>query len=413
MTDTFLTTTRTALAVKVAVALVGLQVAFLCALILVDGLAPREQRAAAIRDAFAQGTLTSTEYVPSLWRDADSSTECISHGVGLNPRENAVEAAIVASRPVSDKANTCGALYDAVTQHPLVSWIPYERYWHGYRIYENAMTAWLPLWLVRAINYLLLLGAIGWLAVAASREFGPVASVALIAPAVLIGNLWRVPRTTSHFVSTFVIIAGSAWFLRISRNAERDTILLFAVLSGAVFNYVDFLTTPSWMPMWFAFIALATRSDHKLAMLTAAAWFLGYSVTWASKWTIAIVSSPNPAALLSDIIDIIVYRVNGDFRGISHIPFTSTFVQLDRLFRDGWGTVVVASIAALIWRYAGRPNASSLWLAWPALITTAWVEILSNHSQIHFKTTSRSYAAAIGVALCAWAISCAREPRAR
>jgi hypothetical protein len=75
----------------------------------------------------------------------------------------------------------------------------------------------------------------------------------------------------------------------------------------------------------------------------------------------------------------------------------------------GWGTPFFIAFLVVVFRNIRQAGFRwpAFWpLAWPALIPVIWFEVLSNHSQIHARVSSRSEAAAFGVLIAAALLSC-------
>ena len=61
-------------------------------------------------------------------------------------------------------------------------------------------------------------------------------------------------------VSTAIIVGGAAIFvLALRRQYSTAALVFLAALFGSIFNFVDFLVNPPWMPMLLAFFAAGGR----------------------------------------------------------------------------------------------------------------------------------------------------------
>ena len=202
-------------------------------------------------------------------------------------------------------------------------------------------------------------------------------------------------------VSTAIIVGGAAIFvLALRRQYSTAALVFLAALFGSIFNFVDFLVNPPWMPMLLAFFAVAAGRPHatRTALLCVGAWFAAYSCTWTSKWLFAYAIEPS-FDIRTDVFNTAMFRIAGDNAKVLHLPLAAT-VKVFGNSLASWGTPLLLILVFLFWRKIQIIKFDRRALAhfgWPALIPIAWFEILSNHSQIHVFFVSRSAAASIGV----------------
>src|ERR1700753_202408 len=98
----------------------ALQPIYLFALVATDYVAPPERRLQRMQGV----NLTPTS----------TTEECVELGTGLQPGVAGLYNAIMSARPLSDKGVPCDFLLAAIAKDPSVTWWPYPRYWHGYRV---------------------------------------------------------------------------------------------------------------------------------------------------------------------------------------------------------------------------------------------------------------------------------------
>lgn len=180
-----------------------------------------------------------------------------------------------------------------------------------------------------------------------------------------------------------------------------------AATFGTLFNFVDFLVNPPWMPMLLAFFLVAAGRGAPIALICVATWFSAYGATWVAKWVAAFIVEPS-FDIKTDVIDTALFRISGDNVKVWHFPLAATAKVFTNAFLS-WGMLILLPVLLIFRIPLRRPP---LALAWPALIPIVWFEILSNHSQIHAFFVSRSAAAAIGVVAAA-ALMAARVTDAR
>src|ERR1700748_1115094 len=104
--------------------------------------------------------LVATDYVASPERRLErmqgvnltpvsTTEECVELGTGLQPGVAGLYNAIMSARPLADKGVPCDFLLAATAKDPSVTWWPYPRYWHGYRVLIDPWLAYLPIYPLR------------------------------------------------------------------------------------------------------------------------------------------------------------------------------------------------------------------------------------------------------------------------
>jgi hypothetical protein len=382
--------------------ILALQPIYLLALMALDTLAPAESRAAHIATAFKKASVDKWGY----W-----DTECVALSIGLEPGASPLRNAVDAPRLIKPHtALLCEELYRAAVGQPDIHWSPYPRYWHGYRVVIDPLTAWLSIPTARYLMLLLLVAALGFFALESRLLIGVPATLALLIPTVVMAEMWSIWYIMAHAVSTIVIFAGAAWFARMLRNgASPGELIVSAAVLGSVFNYVDFLTNPPWQPMLLAFFMLA-RKDHSPfdCALMLAAWAGGYALTWASKWFIAAALSPDGLAVLRDIADVVRYRIDGDYlQLVNHHLLAPSFKVLSFVFwHRPWAFALAILMPALVLVHHKHVEIRRfMLLALPALIPFLWYEIMSNHTQLHTSVAYRPVGSSVGILLAAWILA--------
>jgi hypothetical protein len=366
-----------------------LQPLYLTILVATDLIAPPRARIVHLQDQ----PLMSTP----------DDVECVAEGIGLEPGASSVRRAIAAARPMSKVAGTaCSALYDAATANDAaIFWYPFDRYWHGYRVIMDPLTAWFSWRTAQYIGLALLAAALIYFAWASAGLIGWVATTALLFPTLVLTDLrslWTQPYAVP---AACLIFAGAGWFAgRIGK--DRDLLIAAAVL-GSIFNFLDFLINPPWQPMLLAFFMLAAGRGIRSVAAVLVCWFLGYALTWASKWGIAVAYGGD----WDYIWQTILYRIDGSFeQRVDHRLFASS-LKVINVFAgaaDRWWTVVL--LIPLLIVVAPRPDLRR-WalLASPALFPFVWFEVLRNHTQIHAWFAYRPIATSIGIVLAAWVLA--------
>lgn len=388
-----------------------LQPAYFLAMTNLDRIVSHERSWQHIREAFDAGVLETGSHARNQFIDSgDRYTDCASLGIGLQPGVSAAVEGITAPRPASTTDNhACDDLKAAAANPAGAAWNRTERYWNGYRLFSAPLAALVSILALKLINLVVLVIVSVLFVIQASKLLGPGPVIGLLAPVLFCCDYVRIWHVTPHTVSTAVIIGGAALFAAAVRGeAGLVRLVLLSALSGSIFNFVDFLVNPPWMPMLLAFFAMAMpapitqRQRLAVALLCVGAWFGAYAVTWLFKWIFDYVVDP-AFDVRSDVLTTMVFRLDGDYAKVIHIPLVATLKTLAAAIVN-WGLPLSAFFTFVVVKtLRGRAFDRNVffWHAWPVLIPIVWFETLSNHTQIHTFFVVRSAAAAIGVAVAA------------
>src|SRR6202012_2558306 len=130
--------------------------------------------------------------------------------------------------------------------------------WHGYRLFSAPLASLVPILELKLINLAVLVIVSLLFIVEASKLVGAGGTIGLFAPVLFCCDYVRIWHVTPHTVSTAVIFGGSALFAAAVRGqAGLVKLVLLSALFGSLFNFVDFLVNPPWMPMLLAFFVMA------------------------------------------------------------------------------------------------------------------------------------------------------------
>ncbi|HEY2247490.1 MAG TPA: hypothetical protein VGH70_08625 [Bradyrhizobium sp.] len=377
-----------------ALLVLALQPVYLLALVATDYVAPAELR----RERMT--------HLPPPPNGGDDTIECVALAIGFEPGGVGLHNAIMAARPLS-QGTPCDSLPATIAKDPAVTWLPYPRYWHGYRVVLDPLTAWLPMYPVRYLMLAAMIAALTWFAFELRTLVGADAALALIVPTVVLTDLWINWNYAAQTIAIIVIFAGSAVAARKARDPDSNLILIAAVF-GSLFNYVDFLVNVPWQPMLIAFVALAARRRAPETFAIVVAWFGAYALTWASKWAIAVAAG----ASWRDIFEVITYRLNGDAPGyVRHHFLAPTRKVLNYLYHETRSAMLFLVLLPTLLLPVRRPNPGRFaLLSSPLLIPFVWFEILSNHTQIHTWMVYRTVASCFGILIAAAIIASREEP---
>lgn len=385
---------RTVVSLAMAAALVALlQPIYFAAMASLDHVVSKERTWRHIQSAFQSGVLVDASHRNQLIASGDRFTDCYSLGEGLQPNASAIERGIMAPRPASER-HACDDLQQAADDPGSVNWERYVRYWHGYRVYSAPLASLLPILAGKIINLAVLVAITAFFVLQSSRLIGGAPTLWLCAPVLFMTDYVRIWHVTPHTVSTVVILGGAGLFaMAIQKDASERALIIQAAALGSVFNFVDFLVNPPWLPMLLAFFLVASGRTARIALLCVATWFGAYAGTWFAKWFAAYLVDPS-FNIATDVLGAALFRIGGDNAKVLHLPLAAT-VKVFANSLLSWGMLLFVPLLFVL----HTPKIPRFATAWPALIPIGWFELLSNHSQIHTPFVSRSAAAAIGVTL--------------
>ncbi len=350
----------------------------------------------------------------------DSYTECIALTTGVpesNPSQGPVEAALM-GRQLGQCSMAVPGIRAIAQGDQADEIFMYNRYWNGHAVILRPLVAMGGVGLARAAVGLVFIGGIIAASFAVSRRIGPWVAAALLGPLLASTNLVTQPLNgLSHALSFGVMMFGVAWGVRIARE-PLPAIIVGAALAGAALNFFDFLLNPAVAWALFAFAVAAARWKHRTggareAWLTVGAaafgWIVGYGATWMARWIITLIAFGETA--WEEILGVIGNRLQGQYEdlvipGPGQPTLRNSLYWLTTIPAARW--VALASVAIilglLVFMCVKRRWASLavvVALASPALLVVVWLELLSNHSQIHMFFVYRAIPAAVGVALAA------------
>jgi hypothetical protein len=370
-----------------------------------------------ILNAYQRGVLATDERPRRLIdRYGHQFTECTALHLSIDDEPDALKAALLPQLH-SQYIAPCSELERTAAGIASQERTDYSRYWHGYRIYIWPMLELFSLSTIRYINGLLLLTSMMVFFGGFRRSIGSTAAAVFFLVLMSLTDIWRLWPITTHFLSTAFILAGTGLFAYLYRRpSDQAPAIIYAAVTGAIFNFVDFLINPPLMPMLLAFIVIAVataRTPHPTRRFTmdtliasgliAASWFGGYALTWSVKWVLAILYSDHSSMVETDLFHQILLRMYGQEADAATyiIPLLPTMAMIAQSFLSA-GSVAVALLAAALfihvrghWMLFQRSR--FLLLMSPTVIPILWFELLSNHTQTHSHFTYRSESAAIAI----------------
>ncbi|MBI1393141.1 MAG: hypothetical protein GC152_10415 [Alphaproteobacteria bacterium] len=347
-------------------------------------------------------------------RVIDADTECIGLSVGMSGG-----APVRAGETAFARAMAPRSAYGC---EPFLAFLetgdPYEireyfRYWHGHLVVTRPALSVLAYNDLRGLTFtacVLLLGAATW---RIGRDFGAAAGLAFVLPFFVLNALgyWVVATKAT----TFALAVGAC--LAFSRRGDRPAPLVAYFALGSLTAFFDFLTAPAlifclptivWVMYRRRGAAAAGGADGKAdrnadwrvdwrdVIALGAFWTAGYAGLWAAK--IAIAAMVIGPAAWADAMGQAAFRIRGESDLVdAYWPGLALYRNVAAL-KSLWAPVAIGLfVAAPLIRADARAGLVSIWrrgrlpLALAAA-PLAFLELLSNHAQIHAAFTHLNFA---------------------
>lgn len=335
-------------------------------------------------------------------RVIDADTECIGLSIGLDltePKTTLLDRAVRAQSLLG-----CAAIAPWISDHRSQSVRDYFRYWHGYLAIARPTLAAMPYNDMRGYYFTLSAGLFIWLLWRIGADFGAKTALALFLPFIVI-NAMGLFVVVTKAVTWFIAVGAG---LALSRRKSADAPFLLFFIVGALTAYFDFFTAPAFI---FCFAALIW-AIYELRAGRAPAWtpFFLLGAFWAAGWAgfilvkIAIAAAVLDGEVWRDFVEAALFRVRGETDYVdSFIPGMAIYENFAAM-KTFWGPVAV--IAFVILPFATRARRAR----WKALIRersvlvgvaaapVLWLELFSNHTQIHAAFTQINFAPAFMLA---------------
>jgi hypothetical protein len=347
-------------------------------------------------------------------RGLDVFSDCIALTMGLGDTDGGTATLWLRSPTLGSCEPTIESLTAFRDGDGLSGGYEYFRYWHGYTVVSRPLVAVVGVAGARIVLFWTFIAVTAGFARRLWRQHGAVAPLALLVPFLLTTDTVELARSTPHGVPAVVAMAGAWAVHRIAGDAGPDgadrwlRLSTVAWIGGAAYVFGDVLTTPpgAWaLATCSAMLATAGRGSlartARAGGFVCAAWIVGWTWTWVSKWVIAAVVL-GWDAVRDNVGDAIDERLAGDGASIDLGPFNAVRMNVETWLDHPLTPAVLIAVAvatAVLWR---SPNHRSTWrmrllLATPALLPLVWFEVLRNHSLVHPLFVYRSVGVTAGI----------------
>jgi len=391
-----------AIARRCAVLLAILVAVCIAVLYLSDLLQNKQQIVTALKDATTTGPLNKIAHVPyGTWMS--NFSECIGLSVSVNETEGGL-LSVLQSKAILWQPPTeiCQSLSNHLAGEE-VSWFTYSRYWHGYRIVNQAVLSFYSFETLQAFCLAGLMLSLAIWAFAQAQVSGIGIAIASAIALLVCTDLAPSYLVPTHAVSLTSLLLLSAGVAFMSKSMDFARLLPFCFIAGAIYNFFDFLYNPDLLIFLIgatvALNAVGQFEDwRKLAARVFEAQLMvlvGYLAMWMAKWTITTI-------LLLDFFpvqDIGRWLPGGSG---SYIPFLSIWRLSEVSLAIGQNSYVLPALVsvgivcgALLYRSRCYP---ALWAPLlPILLPLIVLEAKASHTIAHGTFTFRTIAIAAAI----------------
>ena len=338
----------------------------------------------------------------------DNYTDCYMHDVAYCADDTHPVDAAMRNYRYRDNVDITISLEHLVSGNLLNEPFEYGKYWHGYLVTLRPLLTVMDYGKIRILNGIVLgiLFFIVLVLITRRLSFG-ITLCFLVALFMVHSGIipWSLQFSTCYYI-TFVSIIALLGFKWLSATWHRLLLCFFAI--GATTSFFDFFTTPIMtlgVPLTIMMLKDEKLCKIRFALALCAAWLMGYSVMWASKWLMAyLLVGYNPLAEASQSI-----KLHSVGKGENQMwyywlklldIFQSRWSILTAKGLTRWGIMAALAIPALLAhkdRFAFKRSAV---LVFVAMLTLLWYIVVARHSYTHFYITSRALLVWWFAALC-------------
>ena len=338
----------------------------------------------------------------------DNYTDCYMHDVAYCADDTHPVDAAMRNYRYRDNVDITVSLEHLVSGNLLNEPFEYGKYWHGYLVTLRPLLTVMDYGKIRILNGIVLgiLFFIVLVLITRRLSFG-ITLCFLVALFMVHSGIipWSLQFSTCYYI-TFVSIIALLGFKWISATLHRLLLCFFAI--GATTSFFDFLTTPIMtlgVPLTIMMLKDEKLCKIRFALALCAAWLMGYSMMWASKWLMAyLLVGYNPLAEASQSI-----KLHSVGKGENQMwyywlklldIFQARWSILTAKGLTRWGIMAALAIPALLAhkdRFAFKRSAV---LVFVSMLTLLWYIVVARHSYTHFYITSRALLVWWFAALC-------------
>lgn len=275
----------------------------------------------------------------------------------------------------------------------------YARYWHGYLVLLRPLLIFFNHQQIRYINIIFLFSLFCFTFSKIRDKFGNINGALFILVNAL--SLFIFVPFSLQFSSVYYISFIAILFILNEKSDKYDVSTIFLCI-GMLVNFFDLLTAPV-ITLGFPIIYYLKKHDNDKkprevfseVIRTIFSWFLGYGLTWLTKWIIA--SLILQTDVIGSSINQMFFRISGqlEYEKINRITmcdlnFKSYFSPMGlSVFAILLCCIVVLILLFIKFKKNYKILKYNLNYLVISAIPLIWINVLMNHSQIHYWFTYR------------------------
>lgn len=289
----------------------------------------------------------------------------------------------------------------------------YARYWHGYQVILRPLLVLFKYTEIRYISSFIVFGLLFWsLNILKNKVNLVLANIFLFS--LCCCKLFLIPMSMQFMNMTLLMFIAigitDKYCLKNDPIGQCDfeKFYLCSFIIGSLTAFLDLLTTPLLpigVTILFSVIYLEeikkVTLTNKFLIWNLFDWCIGYICTWATKWIIATLVTPNN--IIINAINQVMYRTGSKFAlsegGNSVSKLEALKLNFKMLFLPLGNTKIILLIAlvmlifVLLWYYFRKNNINNSFVKrvlFISFLPQAWYFVTANHSQLHHWFTYRS-----------------------
>ncbi len=338
----------------------------------------------------------------------DNYTDCYMHDVAYCADDTHPVDAAMRNYRYRDNVDITISLEHLVSGNLLNEPFEYGKYWHGYLVTLRPLLTVMDYGKIRILNGIVLGILFFMVLVLITRRLSFGITLCFLVALFMVHSgiiPWSLQFSTCYYI-TFVSIIALLGFKWLSATWHRLLLCFFAI--GAATSFFDFFTTPIMtlgVPLTIMMLKDEKLCKIRFALALCAAWLMGYSMMWASKWLMAyLLVGYNPLAEASQSI-----KLHSVGKGENQMwyywlklldIFQARWSILTAKGLTRWGIMAALAIPALLAHKDRFAFKRSAFLVFVAMLTLLWYIVVARHSYTHFYITSRALLVWWFAALC-------------
>lgn len=299
-------------------------------------------------------------------------------------------------------------LYDTVNENDLYEAFEYQRYWHGYLVFLRPLLVFFNYEQIIILLQIIFIGLLITCSILIYRKIGIFQAIALIVAYTSL-DLFFVTKSINEILCFDLALIFSIFLIL---KKDKYNIPLYFFVFGSITNFLDFFTNPIvtyGIPVIIYFMivlkdeTISFKDMFFMYLKTSIAWFLGYLLTWISKWLITDIVLDR--GVIKNAIDQVIFR-SSMAPNAKSIDFGSFFTNLKIYFSEYTiAFICIICVAIILFSLKNIRNISLkdyknnsiniLTYFISFVIPFVWYLVLSQHSYAHMFFTYRNLVIAV------------------